>query len=161
MKEKYSYWQLFFCGSIDGHIGSIYYFQRKFVKAKPFLEKSFVKHWSAKAMLAIIYFRDNSFINMDRVFESAVKYSPKESLLWSMWAFCYHKKGYNEKAIYILVRGKNIIGGQDQRLLRNIINLKNDRKMKMKFYGDLWFQFQLETSNSPKFFRSRMARHRK
>ena len=154
IKKRYHLWQFFISSSISGQIGTIYYMQQKFSEAEPFLRKSFVKHWTSKVMLGILEFKKKNYSKMDQIFERTVRYSPKEGLLWSTWAFCHYKIKNNNRAIQILVQGKKKLRDKDILLLDNILNLQNKKRMKMKGYGEQWFQFQLEISPIMKKMRS-------
>lgn len=146
IKKNFSKWQFFTKSSIDGQIGSIFYMKHDYLHAKPYLEKSFSRHWVAKAMLGILYYRKKKYNKMDETFELAVKYSAKQGLLWSVWAYCLSRAGKNDQAISILLRGKNKLGNSDLRINQNLSNLQNSKKIKMRSYGEQWYQFHLELS---------------
>lgn len=146
IKKRYSKWQFFLGSTIDGQIGSILYMKGQYQKAKPYLERAFVRHWVAKAMLALIYYRDRKFNKMEEVFQSATRYVKKAGLLWSLWAYCVWRNGDVERAISILSKGKSYLGEADPHLAQNLLSLQNDKRMKMKAYGEQWYQFQLELS---------------
>ncbi len=144
VKKQYAHWQFFTASAVDGQIGSLYYMRQEFSKARPYLEKSFGKHWNARAMLAILAFKKKDFAKMDQIFETAARYSSKQGLLWSVWAYCHWKAGNNNKAIDILVNGQKKLGNSDSHLIANLNNLQNNKKMKMNGYGQEWYQFHLE-----------------
>lgn len=144
VKKRYAYWQFFTASAIDGQIGSLHYMRQEFSKAKPYLEKSFSKHWNARAMLAVLAFKKKDYAKMDKIFETAARYSPKQGLLWSVWAYCYWKAGNTSKAIDVLVSGQKKLGSSDSHLIANLNNLQNNKKMKMNGYGQEWYQFHLE-----------------
>ncbi len=146
IQKRYGRWQFFLGSTIDGQIGSIYYMKSQFSVAKPYLERAFVRHWVAKAMLAMIYYREKKMAKMNEVFMATTKHVKKAGLLWSLWAYCVWRNGDLEKAIGILAQGKKILGDADPHLAQNLLSLQNDKKMKMKAYGDQWYQFQLEFS---------------
>lgn len=146
IQSRYGRWQFFLSATIDGQIGSIYYMKSQFQTAKPYLEKAFVRHWVAKAMLAVIYYREKKPAKMDEVFSQTTKYVKKAGLLWSLWAYCVWRNGDLARAIDILNQGKKILGDNDPHLAQNLLSLQNDKKMKMKAYGEHWYQFQLEFS---------------
>ncbi|OPZ22992.1 MAG: hypothetical protein BWZ03_00670 [bacterium ADurb.BinA186] len=146
IQSRYGRWQFFLSSTIDGQIGSIYYMKSQFQVAKPYLERAFVRHWVAKAMLALIYYREKKMGKMNEVFLNTTKHVKKAGLLWSLWAYCVWRNGDIEKAIGILIQGKNILGDADPHLAQNLLSLQNDKKMKMKAYGEQWYQFQLEFS---------------
>ncbi len=146
IKERYGKWQFFLAATIDGQIGSILYMKGNYQNAKPYLERAFVRHWVAKAMLAAIYYRERKFTKMDEVFEHATRYVKKAGLLWSLWAYCVWRNGETERAISILNKGKGHLGEADPHLTQNLLSLQNQKRMKMKAYGEQWYQFQLELS---------------
>jgi tetratricopeptide (TPR) repeat protein len=145
MKAKFQRMQFFAGATLDGQIGSIYFMQKKFDKAKPFLENAFVRMWNAKAMLGVLQSKSKDYEAMDATFERATKYSPKQGVMWCTWAWIHWKAGHKTKAIEILTRGKEALGDGDEALNTNLLQLQNNKKMKMKPYGDQWYQFHLET----------------
>lgn len=144
LKKKYGRLQFFAGASLDGQIGSILFMQEKFDQARPYLERSFVRLWNTKVMLAVLKFKKKDYEAMDAVMERAAKYSPKQGLLWSTWAFMHQKAGNRDKAIDVLNRGKAQLQDKDPLLSENLLALQNGKKMKMKAYGDAWYQFHLE-----------------
>lgn len=146
IKERYGKWQFFLAATIDGQIGSILYMKGQYLQAKPYLERAFVRHWVAKAMLAVIYYRERKFSKMEEVFQHATRHVKKAGLLWSLWAYCVWRNGETERAISILNKGKGYLGEADPHLSQNLLSLQNDKRMRMKAYGEQWYQFQLELS---------------
>jgi len=146
IQSRYGRWQFFLSSTIDGQIGAIFYMKGQFAQAKPYLERAFVRHWVARAMLALVYYRERKMLKMEEVFQNATKYVKKAGLLWSLWAYCVWRNGDTEKAISILIKGKDALGDADQCLIQNLLSLQNSKRMKMKAYGDQWYQFQLEFS---------------
>lgn len=136
-------WQFSIKGQIHSQIGMIYYMKRDFSQAFPHLQKSFSKNWMAMGMLAICYMKRQKKDLMVSTFEKALQWSPKESLLWQLYAYCIHENGDAGTAIKILERGLKKLPG-DERMMGNLTLLRDGKKMKMRSYGDLWLQFHLE-----------------
>jgi len=136
-------WQFSVTGQIHSQIGMIYYLKRDFSNAFPHLEKSFVKNWIAMGMLAVSYMKRNKKDKMTATFEKAVQWSPKESLLWNLYAYCLNENGDAEKAVQVLEKGLKKLPG-DERIKTNLECLREGKKMKMKGFGDMWLQFHLE-----------------
>lgn len=141
---KYGKWQYFVDGQIRSQIGMIYYMKRDFSNAFPYLEKSFFKNWAALGMLAISFMKRQKKEKMISTFEKAVQWNGKESLLWSLYAYCLNESGATDKAKEILAKGLKKIPG-DEKLKENLECLEQGKKMKMRAYGDMWFQFHLES----------------
>lgn len=146
IKARYGKWQFFLASTIDGQIGTIYYLKNQYQTAKPYLKQSFVRHWAAKAMLALIYYRERKMDKMNETFEYTTRYVKNAGLLWSLWAYCLWRNGELDKAIAVLAKGKNHLGDKDPHLAANLLSLQNSKKMRMKAYGEQWYQFQLELS---------------
>lgn len=141
---QYSKWQLYVEGQIESQIGMIYYMKRDFSNAFPHLEKSFFKNWAATAMLAVSYMKRQKKDKMISTFEKAVQWNGKESILWALYAYCMNEGGEADKAREILTKGLKKNPGDDK--LQDLLqSLQNGKKMNMRAYGDLWFQFHLES----------------
>ena len=141
---KYGKWQIYVNGQLNSQIGMIYYMKRDFSNAFPYLEKSFFKNWAAMGMLAICYMKRQKKDKMVATFEKAVMGSPKESLLWNLYAYCLNECGDTTKAKEALEKGLKKLPG-DAALKENLENLQQGKKLKMRSFGDMWFQFHLES----------------
>ena len=140
---KYSQWQFYIKQQIFSQIGSILYMKRDFTEAIPYLEKGFVRNWVSMAMLAIAYMKKNKTKKMTDTFNRAVSGSAKEPMLYALYALCLDKVGERQKGIAILEKGLKKTAN-DERLQENIALLQAGKKMKMKGFGDMWYQFHLE-----------------
>jgi len=145
MKSAYRFspWQLYVKEQINSQIGTILYLKRDFAGALPYLEKGFVRHWMAMAMLAITYMKKSKPAKMAETFDKATAAVKKEPLLWALYAYCLEKSGEHNKAIQILEKGLKKLPG-DEALDENLHLLNEGKKMKMKAFGDMWYQFHLE-----------------
>lgn len=141
---RYGKWQIYVEAQINSQIGSIYYIKRDFANAFPYLEKSFFKQWSSMAMLAICYMKRQKRDLMTSTFEKAVQWNSKEGLLWNIYAYCLNDCNEPTKAREVLERGLKKLP-EDANLKENLQALNEGKKMKMRAYGDLWFQFHLES----------------
>jgi len=143
VKKQYAYWQFFIDKQMNSQIGMVYYLRRDFSKAYDYLDKGFVRHWVAMAMLAIIQMKRNQPKKMIATFDKTVAGTRKEPMLWSLYAFCLDKIGDHNKAVTVMEKGLKKVGN-DELMSANLAALKAGGKMKMQAYGDLWSQFQLE-----------------
>jgi tetratricopeptide (TPR) repeat protein len=141
---QYSKWQLYVEGQLHSQIGMIYYMKRDFSNAFPHLEKSFFKNWAATAMLAVSYMKRQKKDKMISTFEKAVQWNGKEPMLWGLYAYCMNESGESVRAKEILAKGLKKLPG-DEKLKDNLECLEKGKKMNMRAYGDLWFQFHLES----------------
>ncbi len=140
---KYGRWQFYVAGQVNSQIGCVYYLKRDFAKAFGYLQKGFVRHWVAMAMLAICYMKKNKNDKMIETFEKAVSGTRKEPLLWALYANCLDMSGQKKKAIAVLNKGLKKTSN-DERLASGIAALEEGKKIKMQAFGDMWYQFHLE-----------------
>jgi len=140
---KYGAWQFYVKPQINSQIGSIHYLKREFNEALPFLEKGFVRNWVSMAMLGISYMKKNKRNKMHATFDKAMTGNRKEPMIYALYAYCLEQIGERNKAIEVLQKGIKKTGG-DERLSENVALLETGKKMKMKGFGDAWYQFHLE-----------------
>ena len=141
---RYGKWQIYVTGQLNAQIGMVYYMKRDFTAAFPYLEKGFFKNWVTMGMLAVTYMKRNKRDKMKDTFEKALLGSPKESLLWALYAYCLSDCGDAGRAKEVLERGLKKLPG-DEKLKQNLELLGEGKKMKMKAYGEMWLQFHLES----------------
>lgn len=151
LRARYSKWIFMLSSQLDGQIGSIHYLKKDFEKARPYLEKAFVRMWDSKLMLACLLSgqvgpnkKAGDMKAVDTLLERVAKYTPKQGLLYSTWAWLHWKAGDTKRAIEVLAKGKENLGESDPHLVANHLALQNDKKMKMKGYGEVWYTFHLE-----------------
>lgn len=142
---RYGPWQLYVGRQINSQIGMAYYIKRDFSNAFPYLEQAFFKNWVAMGMLAICYLKRQKRDKMEQTFEKAVQWNSKEALLWNLYAYCLSEEcNDTAKAKEVLGRGLKKLPGNTH-LSENLDHLNNNRKMKMRGFGDAWYQFHLES----------------
>ena len=133
---------------IDNQIGVMYFLQKQFNKAMPYLEKSLqFGHWMGGAMLAVIYYKKKKHAEMRQTMETVVKKGKKQSLPWNLYAYLLCQIGERDAAQSILVQGLKKTG-DDPKIKDSLNQLQNGKKIKMKQYKEQWYQFHLE--NPPK-----------
>jgi tetratricopeptide (TPR) repeat protein len=140
----YGKWQVYVTGQVNAQIGMVYYMKRDFTAAFPYLEKAFFKNWVAMGMLAISYMKRNKKAKMKETFDKAVQGSPKEALLWNLYAYCLCEADEPGRAKEILEKGLKKVPG-DEKTRQNLELLREGKKMKMKGFGEMWLQFHLES----------------
>ncbi|MDA3838172.1 MAG: hypothetical protein PF574_04225 [Candidatus Delongbacteria bacterium] len=134
----------FIAGQIYGMIGMLYFMRRDNKNAKPNLQKASSLNWVSKGMLGVIYMHEKNPVEMEKVFKNMISAGKKEGLAWSLYAYCLDKISKREEAIKILEEGNKKLKEVDDRIKSNILELRNGRRMRMKAFGDPWYQFMLE-----------------
>ncbi len=102
-----------------------------------------MQHYIAKAMLGILQWKRGEKKKARETFDLALKTGKKESLLYAVYAYVLVEMGERDRAIETLNRGLGICKG-DERLITNRNLLQNGKALKMKVYGEQWYQFLLE-----------------
>lgn len=145
MREGYRFAprQFLVKGSIDGQIGVVQYLRKKNEEAEPLLASASMQHYIAKAMLGILQWKRGEKKKARETFNLALKTGKKESLLYAVYAYVLVEMGERDKAIDILNKGLSVCKG-DERLVTNRNLLQNGKALKMKVYGEQWYQFLLE-----------------
>lgn len=145
MKEGYAYSRRQFLvkGSIDGQIGVIQYMRGKKEEAEPLLATASMHHYIAKAMLAVLQWKRGEKKAAKATFETCLKTAKKESLLYGVYAYVLNEMGDRDTAVDVLNRGLKVCK-EDERLITNRNLLQNGKAMKMKVYGEQWYQFLIE-----------------
>lgn len=145
MKEGYRFSsrQFLVKGSIDGQIGVVQYLRKKNDEAEPLLKSASMQHFIAKAMLGILQWKRGEKKQAKETFNLALKTGKKESLLYAVYAYVLVEMGERDKAIEVLNQGLGVCKG-DERLITNRNLLQNGKPLKMKVYGEQWYQFLLE-----------------
>jgi tetratricopeptide (TPR) repeat protein len=145
----YNKWQFLVESQVNGQIGQIYYMTKKFEQAEPYLKGSFNRNWIAQTMLACLYYQRKEWAVMTETFEVAAKYSPKEALMWNVYAWCLWKAGKTDDAIAVLTRALEHVG-TDEQTRENRTALQNKKNMKMREWNLMWYQFHLDAPPQPK-----------
>ncbi len=145
MKQAYAYSRRQFLvkGTVDGQIGMVQYLRKKNEEAEPLLRSASPQHYIAKAMLGILEWKRGENAQARRTFETALKAGKKESLLYAVYAYVLVEMKDRAQAVEVLNRGLKVCK-DDERLLTNRNLLQNNKAMKMKLYGEQWYQFMLE-----------------
>jgi len=145
LKKGYAFQnqQLFIKGQINSQIGMLYYLKKDNETAFTYLQKGFIRHFIGQGMLAVIHYKRKDFDAMNKVMEATLKANSKESICYGLYAYLLCQTKNTEKAIQVLQQGLKKLP-KDQRLSSNLTLLQNNKRMKMKVYGDMWIQFLLE-----------------
>lgn len=159
LEEAYAYdkWQFLVKSQVDGQIGQLYFMAEKFNKALPYLQNSIKRNWIARAMLGVIHYKRKEHEQMIAVFDEAVEANKKESLLWNLYAYCLSQIKKREEAIRVLNRAIEHVGS-DEKTKNNLKALQNNKKMKMRGWNLMWYQFHLDkppAQRQPMHFRRR------
>ncbi len=136
-------WQFMVEGEIHGQIGMIKYLFKDHDGALASFLKTHGRNFYARAFQAAIYFQRKEFAAMEKSFEEAVVAGKKEGIVWAAYAWCLAQNKDADKAIKVLARGVEA-NPSDEKLKAALTAMQNDKKLKMKAWEPMWWQFGLE-----------------
>ncbi len=139
----YAPWQFLIGSEIHSQIGMIKYMVKDFEGAQVHFAQSNSRNAMAQAMRAALSYQRKAYPEMKQAFETAVKVGKKESIVWAAYAWCLIQLKEKEQAMAVLARGVDA-NPSDEKLKASLNLLQNDKKLKMKPYEPLWWQFGLE-----------------
>jgi len=140
---KLSRWQFLVAGQVHAQLGMILYMMKRFDDARPHLEKSYGRIGQARAMLGALHYMKKDWAAMEKTFEAAVSLNKKDGFLWGVYAWCLDNAGERDKALKALARAVDA-SPSDEKLKANRLALQNEKRLKMKAYGNEWWIFHLE-----------------
>jgi len=140
---QYKYRHPFVTSQLNSQIGVTYYYKKDFKRAEEYLKKGMSSHYIGQGILGILYMKKRETENMRKAFNAATRTSGKESIIWSLYAYCLNSLGQREEAIRVLNKGLKRLPN-DENIKANLLALQNKEKMKMRAYKDLWSVFMLE-----------------
>jgi tetratricopeptide (TPR) repeat protein len=138
-------WHPLLAGQIHAQMGALLYDSGDLDGAISDLSRASKRPWESRAFLACAYFKKKEEAAMKRAFEDAIKVGDKDSLSFTLYAWCMNARGEKQEAIAILKRGIEKMPA-DQRLKGNVELLEEGKKLKVAPYGDRWARFQLDGS---------------
>ena len=148
IKKGYAYknYVFFLEPQLNAQVGQIYYVQRRFDEAEPYLANSFPQQSMSVCMYACLLFRRKDEAGMVAAFEKAFKYTRRaHPVLWNLYAWCMYELKGRDAAIAVLNRG--VIDNPNDKITHDNLNaLKNSEKGKvnMRGFNELWYQFWLD-----------------
>jgi len=138
-----SKWQFLLASQIQGQIGMIKYLFKDYDGAMAAFAKSGARNYYAKAFSAAILYQRKDMAGMEKSFEEAVTSGKKEGVVWAAYAWCLAQNKESEKALKVMARAVEA-NPSDEKLKKALTDLQNDKKLKMKAWEPMWWQFGLE-----------------
>ncbi len=129
---------------VDAQIGILYFLQKDFGRALPYLKRSLMfGYWVAGAMLGVIYYKRHDHAQMRKTFDVVTSRAKKQGLAWTLYAYLLGQIGDAAGAQRVLTRAKKV-AGQDPRVGDALLAVQNKQKIRMRAYQEQWYQFHLE-----------------
>ena len=140
---QYERWQIMVAPQVHGQIGILHYMMKDYAAAEPHLAQASSRDPMANAMRGALHYQRKAYGPMTEAFERAVKAGKKEGIVWAVYGWCLQQSKEREKAIGVLGRAV-AANPSDEKLKSALSALQNDKKMKMKAWEPMWWQFNLE-----------------
>lgn len=136
--------QLFVSAQIHSQIGMFYYMKgKKFhEEALEHLKEGFYRLHMGQCMMASIYHQRQDYDNVKKVMDVTLKTNKKEAFVYALYAWFHQQNKDKDAAMEILQKG--LKAKKDERLQQQLILLQNNKKLKMRAFGDIWTQMMLE-----------------
>ena len=139
----YEKWQFLVGPEIHSQIGMLKYMSKDLDGARGHFAKASARNYMAKAMEGALHYQRKDFPAMKKSFEAAVTAGKKEALVWAVYAWCLVQNKEKDEALRVLARGVEA-NPSDEKLKNSLSALQNDKRLKMKAYEPMWWQFGLE-----------------
>jgi tetratricopeptide (TPR) repeat protein len=136
-------WQILIGSEIHAQIGMIKYMTKDLDGAREHLSKASARNYMALALQGALHYQRKEYPAMERAFEAATRSGKKEPIAWAAYAWCLHQLKEKEKALRVLARGVES-NPSDEKLKGALSALQNDKKLKMRAFEPMWWQFGLE-----------------
>ena len=145
LEQGYSHcrWVFLLRSQIDGQIGTIHFMNRRFEDALPLLEKAWVKHWIAKGMLGVYWFRKHKPEKAFEILDHAIAANKKEGMLYGIKAFMKVRLKDRDGARDVLIAATKKLP-QSEPIAGSLIRLQNGQDLRMWEFGDVWWNFHLQ-----------------
>lgn len=147
---------IFVGAQLHSQIGMLYYFKKDQDKALEHLKKGFWSPALGHCMAAAIHYKRKEFDEVKKTMDYAIKRNNKEAFPYGLAAWFHIQAKDHDAAIKVLQDGLKKLPN-DQRLQGNLSQLQNDKKLKMKLFGDVWMQMMLE--KPPRIVQQQTAPH--
>lgn len=145
---RYDKWQFLVAAEIHAQIGMIKYMVKDLEGAEAHLNKANARNYMAKAMQGALLFQKKEFPRMRQSFEAAVRSGKKEGLVWAVYAWCLLQLKEKDDAQKVLARAVKT-NPTDEKLKNALTSVQNDKRLKMKAWEPMWWQFGLEQPPMP------------
>lgn len=137
-------WQFRLGAAIHGQIGLLKYMGKDLDGAAPHLAQAHSSDFMAKAFEGALYYQKKDYARMRAAFDAAVVKGKKESIIWAAYAWCLVQIKERDEALRVLARAVET-NPTDEKLKSSLSALQNDKRLKMKPYEPMWWNFQLES----------------
>jgi len=139
----YDRWQFLIGSEIHAQIGMIRYVAKDYPQAEFHLSKASSRNYMAKALHAALHYQRKEYGQMEKLFEAAVKAGKKEGVVWAAYAWCLSQMKERDKAMKVMARAVEA-NPSDEKLKAGLTALQNDKRLRMKAFEPMWWQFGLE-----------------
>ena len=126
-------------------IGAMLYAQGDLDQAIAELSRASSRPWESPAFLGCAQFKKHNEEGMRKAFAKAIRVGAKDSLSYTVYAWCMNARGKKDEAAKILEKGIAKLP-TDERLKNNLEAVREGKKLKVAPYGDRWAAFGLDGS---------------
>ena len=138
--RKLGRWQFLIGPQVDAQLGTLAYLQRDWPKARLHLSKAWGRDWHAAGMLAAIDYREGEIDRGVKRLKDVKSAGKKESVYWALSIYFLASSKRYDDALVICARALKQL--PDNNALKGLKQaVANRKKLKMKAFGQTWYQF--------------------
>lgn len=140
VQRTYGKWVLLLDQQLSAQKGMLRYAQMKWSEARPLLEKGTWNNWQAHTALAAIDYREGDKESCWKHLDKAAKASPKEAMVYVVWAVLSVRGGERDRALRALSQGLD--KQSESKVLKNLHKrVANKKKIDVKQLPQAWYHF--------------------
>ena len=133
-------WQFLVTSQIHAQIGTLYYIEQEYAKARPHLEQAWSRMWQSKAMLAAIDYRQGHKAEAVERFAKLTSPGGSDPTFWMLYAVIAHRAGDDKTALEAISQGTSK-HEKSERLKKIADQIRNKKKVTPEIFGEAWLQF--------------------
>ena len=138
--RRFGRWQFLVNASVDSQLGALAYIQQDWKRARPSLQKAWMRDWTAHTMLAAIDFREKNVDGAVKRLEKVVGPAKKEAVFWGVFAWILAESDRRDEALAVVTRGlKEMPASESLKALQD--SLSNKKKVRTNLFAPMWYTF--------------------
>jgi tetratricopeptide (TPR) repeat protein len=142
--RAWSGWQLFLGKQINNQVGLLYFAASQEKKAIDFLRDGYARSPEGHLILGAALYREKKTDEAVEALENGIRFNKKSPILYNFLAWILAKENKKPAAIAVLERCMKKLK-TDPETADNLDRLRNDKKMVMRVFGQMWYMLKFET----------------
>jgi len=138
--RRFGRWQFLVEATVNSQLGALAYVQQDFKKARPYLEKAWMRDWTAHTMLAVMDWREKKIDDAVKRLEKVSGPAKKEAVFWGIYAWILAESDRRDAALAVVSRAlKEMPESEAIKGLQDA--LSNKKKIRTNLFAPMWYTF--------------------